>query len=84
MALNPSPERLAWRIFEYIHLVSERRGQQEIDEAVLTKAFAREGQLNLQAALLWLQEWNLVEPNPIQHTYHLTAKGKGSHWLEPT
>jgi hypothetical protein len=82
MARNSSPERLAWRIFEYFHLVSERKGQQEIDEAALTKAFAKEGKQSLQAALLWLQEWNLIEHNSLQHTYRLTTKGKGSHWLE--
>ena len=82
MARNSSPERLAWKIFEFFHLVFERRGQVELDEAALYKAFVRERPQSLQRALLWLQEWNLIEHNPLQHTYHLTPKGKGSHWLE--
>jgi hypothetical protein len=82
MAGNSSPERLAWRIFEFFHLVSERKGQQELDEAALSTAFAKEGQQSLKEALLWLQEWKLIEHSSAQHSYRLTTKGKGSHWLE--
>jgi len=82
MASDASLERLAWRIFEFFHIVSERRGQVDLDEAALSKAFVKEGQKSLQRALLWLQEWNLIEHNSLHNTYHLTPKGKGSHWLE--
>ena len=82
MASDSSPERLAWKIFEFFHLVSERRGQVELDEAALGKAFVKEGHESLQTGLLWLQEWNLIERNSLHNTYHLTPKGKGSHWLE--
>lgn len=82
MASDSSPERLAWKIFEYFHIMSERRGVVELDEAVLDKAFAREGQERLRSALVWLQEWNLIEHNSQHNTYHLTPKGRGSHWLE--
>jgi hypothetical protein len=81
MASDSSPERLAWKVFEFFHIVSER-GRVELDEAALDKAFVKEGHESLRRALLWLQEWNLIEHNSLDNTYHLTPKGKGSHWLE--
>ena len=76
MASDASPERLAWRIFEFFHIVSERRGQVDLDEAALSKAFDKEGQKSLQRALLWLQEWNLIEHNSLHNTYRLTPRAE--------
>ena len=72
-------ERLAWRVFVFFHEAAQRRGQIDLDETGLYRTFAKEGEERVRKALAWLEDWNLVARNG---AYHLTQKGKGSHWVQ--
>jgi len=70
-------KKLAEQILDFFHAEAEKRGRLNIPIATLYKAFENEGPYQVQRAVEFLVNRDLIAPL----SYSLTAKGRRDHDL---